>query len=409
MWWGLLLFLCKLGRLRQLDYELRDLDTEVLDNVNALAGTNQETLPVCKTLSHFLGHVGADALGKLLADMVRQLIRNKVVDRWRLEGALLVAIDGSGIASFGRRHCPYCLTQSRDGRTQYFHEVLAAQVVTASGLTLPVASAFIDNRDDRFPDTHRTETGKQDCELKAFARLAPELKKLLPQTHLCLTLDSLYACGPVMTICEENKWRYFAVFKKGSLPALWREFQAQLDLCPENVRIQPLPGGGHIEHRWINGLPYTDSKGREHTVNAILCVETTPEKRSFFAWVTNFTVTPQNVPDLAQKGGRDRWKIENDLNMQKNGGYNLEHVYGSSEELLKCFYIMLQIAHLILQLVERGSLLRQAAEKHGRSVLAVFGSLRNIARRFLDCLRYRRIPDEALNPTRPIQIRLDDL
>ena len=57
-WWGLRLFCCKLGSRRQLDFELRDDQLWVLDNVNRLAGTQQTTLPVNKTLSHFLGHVG---------------------------------------------------------------------------------------------------------------------------------------------------------------------------------------------------------------------------------------------------------------------------------------------------------------------------------------------------------------
>ena len=32
VWWGLLLFLCKLGRVRQLDFQLRDTETFVLAN-----------------------------------------------------------------------------------------------------------------------------------------------------------------------------------------------------------------------------------------------------------------------------------------------------------------------------------------------------------------------------------------
>jgi predicted secreted protein len=34
VWWGLLLFVCKLGSRRQLDFHLRDLGTAVLGNVN---------------------------------------------------------------------------------------------------------------------------------------------------------------------------------------------------------------------------------------------------------------------------------------------------------------------------------------------------------------------------------------
>ena len=68
---------------------------------------------------------------------------------------------------------------------------------------------------------------------------------------------------------------------------------------------------------------------------------------------------------------------------------------------------LLQIAHMILQLVERGSLLRRAAGQYGKAVLALYGSFRNIARRLLDCLRYRLIPGDAFDPNPRIQIRLD--
>jgi len=58
-WWGLLLFALKLRSRRQLDFDLRDPESCVLSNVNRLARTRQETLPVSGTLEHFLRHVGA--------------------------------------------------------------------------------------------------------------------------------------------------------------------------------------------------------------------------------------------------------------------------------------------------------------------------------------------------------------
>jgi hypothetical protein len=82
-------------------------------------------------------------------------------------------------------------------------------------------------------------------------------------------------------------------------------------------------------------------------------------------------------------------------NTQKNGGYELEHVFGQDEGLLRSFYYLLQIAHLILQLVEHGSLLRHAAAQYGQTVRRLYGSLRNVAARLLECLRYRVIPAEA--------------
>ena len=48
------LYLLQLGSRRQLDYELRDGGAQVLANLNRLAETAQETLPVHDTLDHFL-------------------------------------------------------------------------------------------------------------------------------------------------------------------------------------------------------------------------------------------------------------------------------------------------------------------------------------------------------------------
>src|ERR1043166_2779887 len=95
-WWGLLLFCFKLTSRRQLDFDLRDLELKVLENLNRLAGTKQSSLPVHKTLDHFLGHVGSTALDELRAHCIRQLIRNKVLDDIRLDGEFVVATDGTG-------------------------------------------------------------------------------------------------------------------------------------------------------------------------------------------------------------------------------------------------------------------------------------------------------------------------
>ena len=408
VWWGLLLFLCKLGRARQLDFQLRDPETLVLPNVNGLAGTEQESLPVYGTLAHFLGHVGSAALGQLRTGMIRQLIRNKVLDEDRLMGAFVIVSDGSGHVSFHHRHCPHCLTQTQGETTYYFHQVLEAKLVTASGLALSVGSEFIDNRHFDGATQASRERLKQDCERKAFARLASQLKRDFPQTPLCLAADALMACGPVLQTCQDNHWHYVLTFKEGSLPAVWADFQGLLKLCPQQVRRLRTPDRRDLEYRWVNGLSYVDDQSRTHTFNAIQCVQTEAGQRTTFAWITDWLLTPENVVTIAENGGRNRWTIENQgFNTQKNGGYELEHVYGQSEDLLKCFYLLLQIAHLILQLVERGSLLQRTARQYGKTVLALYGSLRNIARRLLDCLRYRLIPADAFVLHPRIQIRLD--
>lgn len=408
VWWGLLLFLCKLGRLRQLDYQLRDPETCVLANVNALAQSQLQTLPVCGTLTHFLRHVGSAAFGRLRTRLLRQLIRNKVLDDARLRGAFVVVLDGTGHVAFRQRHCPHCLTQRHGEATYYYHSVLEAKLVTPTGLALSLGSEFMDNRHLDAAPAAEPEARKQDCERKAFARLAAQLKADFPQTRLCLAGDALFACGSVFQTCQEHKWHYVLTFKSGALPAVWEDFQGLLKLCPAQVRRLRTPDERELEYRWINGLSYVDDQDRPHTFSAIQCVQIQADQRTTFAWLTDWEVTADNVIEIAEQGGRNRWKIENEgFNTQKNGGYELEHVYGADEDLLRSFYYLLQIAHLILQLVEHGSLLRHAAAQYALSVRRLYGSLRNIATRFLECLRYRFIPAEAFAPDPRIQIRLD--
>ena len=194
----------------------------------------------------------------------------------------------------------------------------------------------------------------------------------------------------------------------GGLPAVWKDFQGLLSLSPDTVRVATPSEGVRQEFRWVNDMRDTDDGEREHVFHAIQCTEWAEGKRTTFAWITNLPVTKDTVRLMAQRGGRDRWKIENQgFNVPKNGGYALEHMYGASNRLLKCFYLLLQIAHLIMQLVEKGSPLRHAAKAYGKTVVQRYGSLRNLSRRLLDCLRYALLPPESYRPTRRIQIRLD--
>lgn len=413
VWWGILLFLFRLASRRQLDYNLRDMDTHVLANLNRLAGTNQGSLPVHKTLNHFLGHVGSDPMGHLRTLLIRRLIRMKALDACRMMGRFVVALDGTGCLVFKRRHCAHCLVQKHDNATYYFHPVLEAKLVDTRGFALSMATEFIENPIP-FSEDSDYEKLKQDCESKAFHRLAPVLKRYFARTPICISGDSLHACGPAIETCEENHWSYVFTFKPGALPSVWEDFQGLLELCPENKLHIELPDGTIQDYRWVNGISYRDSNHRHHIFDAIICEETVDNQKTTFSWITNIRVTEKNVIRISVEGGRVRSKIENQgFNIQKNSGFNLEHAYSFDRENLKAFYYLLQIAHIMLQMVEMGSLLKDIARRHGiippSAGLKLFGSLGNISRRLLECFRYFLIRDDAYDPLEAarIQIRLD--
>jgi hypothetical protein len=391
-WEALAIFLLKLGSRRQVRFELAG--PEALENLNRLSGCRQETLAHGDTLNHFLGHVAPAEWEGLRRRMVRRLIRMKALDAGRLFGHLLVAVDGTGLFHFPTRHCEHCLERTVNGQAHYFHPVLEAKLVTPEGLALSIGSEFIENAE--------AGASKQDCELKAFRRLAERLHADFPQLRLCLLLDALYANGPVFDLCRANRWDFIITFKEGGLPALWTEYEALREQLPGNRRIETPAEGVRQTFAWVEDLRYTDDEDRDHRLAAFECREEKGDATTRFAWLTSLPVEAGTVAALGNRGGRLRWKIENEgFNAQKNGGFALEHVYGAGDWQMKDYYLLVQIAHLIVQLVERGDLLGDRASR-------LFGSLRAFGRRLAESLRHHLIDAEALDVAAAarIQIRL---
>jgi hypothetical protein len=392
VWTGLLVFALRLGSRRQIRFELDS--PWALENLNRLAACRQKSVPHGDTLNYLMGRLHPRELHGLRRDMVRRLVRMKVLDSGRLFGHFLIAIDGTGQLVFQKRHCPHCLQRTVGGKTLYYHHVLEAKLVTPDGLAISIATECIENADP--------EATKQDCELKAFPRLAEQLHRDFPQLRLCLLLDAIYANGPVFSLCNRYHWKFIVTFKEGSLPALWTEYQALLQLYPQNRREHQSAEGVRQSFAWVDHLPHTDDRGQTHPLRAVQCQEVDLAQRRLFAWLTNFTVEPNTAEALANRGGRLRWKIENEgFNIQKNGGFALEHAYGTSPWAIRNFYLLMQLAHLILQLLQRGSLLVGRCE-------TLFGSLRALARRLAESLRHHLIDADALDlaAAARIQIRL---
>jgi hypothetical protein len=411
IWWGIGLYLFKLGSRRQLDFDLDARGTHVLANFNRLADTQQETRPVHKTLNHFLGHTGAGPYARLRTALLRRLLRMKALAAARLQGHYVALADGTGHLCFRRPHCPQCLVQRHESYTLYMHQVLELKLLGPAGLTLSAGSEFIENADSAdTPADGSPEERKQDCELKALSRLLPALRHDFPQLRLCLSGDSLYACGRTLQLAKDYGCAYVLTFKPGQLPAVWADFQSLLPLCPKQVLERTTPEGARQVYRWVHDLSYQDSDKRTWQFHAIQCEETVAGQTTTFAWITCLHVSKRTVVEIATKGGRPRWQIENQgFNMQKNSGFNLEHVYSTDPELLKAYYLLLQIAHIILQVLEVGSLLRRLASEWGQTPGQLFGSLKNIARRLLESFRYYELRETAFDRARAarLQIRFD--
>ena len=386
IWSAVLIFLLGLRSRRQFRFESGG--PWFAANLNRLAGTAVETAPHDDTIAYYLERVDPEHLRRWPGRIVRHLIRGKVLDRWRLYGRFLVAIDGTGPLSFRQRHCEHCLTrQTAGGRALYFHHVREAKRVTAGGLAFSLTAEFIENADP--------QADRQGCELKAFTRLAQTLQHDWPQLPICLLDGALYANAGLLAICRRNRWDYIFTFKPGRLPERFAEFQTIRRLSPHN-RAGYRDDGRRQRFAWVDGL---DHQG--HRFSAFDCQELTAGGSGYFAWITSLTVGCRSVITLANQGGRLRWKIENEgFNIQKRHGYELEHAYSQHPWAAKNFYFLLQVAHAINQLMIRGSLIADFDQ--------TFGSVRNFLRRLAEALRNVPIDTRRVGPEAdPYQIRLD--
>jgi hypothetical protein len=383
---GVLLFIFRLGSRRQIKHQMRDNGTS---ETKFAAWFDVEGIPHGDTLNYSFKRLDPDEIQEVVCRMVERLIRKKVLYRWRLFDNFMIAVDGTGMLTFRERHCTNCLTRKlNNGTTIYYHPILEAKLVTANGFAFSIMTEFIENTDP--------QANKQDCELKAFYRLAERLKQRFPRLPICLLLDGLYAGGPTFQLCEDYNWRYMVVLQDKDLLNVHRSYHTVLPHVPENHKRLLL---GHMqeivqEYHWVNRIEYEDSQDRIHYLNMITCQESKPDRRgntstTNFKWLTNFVPTMTNVDTLANQGGRLRWKIENEgFNVQKNGGFNLEHPYSQNGTARQVFYFLLQIAYLIFLLMEKGSLFRKAFPNG-------VGSLKNIAFRLLEAWRNLHLSSTA--------------
>jgi hypothetical protein len=397
---GVWMFLCRLGARRQINHLLRGNGPSA---AKFRALFDVASCPHGDTVNALYARLNPAEVQEVVSRMVATLIRKKVLYRDRLlEHYFTIAIDGTGRLTFPERHCAHCLTQTHNGKTTYYHPVLEAKLVTATGLVFSVMTEFIEN-----PGENPT---KQDCELKAFYRLADQLKRRFPRLPICLLLDGLFAGGPTFALCEQYQWKYLVVLTEEDLPSVHQELELLMPLAPENhlTVYTGVQSKTKQVFRWMNDISYRDSEKREHSLSVMECLETRPKrngerKTTRFKWLTNLKVKTNNIRILTNQGGRLRWKIENEgFNVQKNGGYALEHAYSRDPNAAKVFYFMLQIAHTLAQLTEHGSLFRKAFP-------AGVGSAKNIAFRLLEAWRNLRLRTGQLEQllSARVQIRLD--
>jgi hypothetical protein len=416
LWAALIALITK--RQARMNISLQMRQEIICENLKSLCGQeNLENVPHGDTVEYLLMRLKTEELEDIQVRMIGKLIRNRVLESYRLLGQYYtIAIDGLFTHSFDYEHCEHCISRQDKitGQKVWFHAKLQASLVTPTGLCLPIVCEWIENE---------ANYDKQDCEIVAFKRLIKKIRLYYPRLSICLLLDALYGGQSIFDAIKEVDMEWIVVFKEGKWSTLYPWVMSIKDHCAkdnviqeiEEQEIQERQKRSHQE-RLMPGRPKNKKRMRitETTYTWMAGIETSYQNRSPFnvmtckevvdgvkrcdyVWLVSdgLNLDADTVKPLAQRGGRCRWKIENEgVNTQKNGGYRLEHLYSRDEVSMKIWCALIDIAHTISQLIEQGSLI----------TIKTYGSIRNMALEMFEHFRhhvFRKPP----NPPR-IQIRL---
>ena len=329
----------------------------------------KDYVPHGVTLNEFLERVEPVELEEIQKDLAYQMIRRKSFDDAKVLGKWLVLVDGTELDEGFKQKNDYYLsrTYNRGEETEikkYHRSVLEAKLYLGNNLVCSIASEFIGNTAEYNQKKMTEEVIKQDCESKAFERLAKKLKKRFPRLPIIIVADGLYVNTKVIKTCKGCGWDYIFRYKESCAPSIEECYQT----TPEKNTV------GKSEY--INGIIF-----RDEDVNVLKYTECKMKKGveviTDFAWITSIEITKKNTEKLVV-AGRNRWKIENQgFNRQKRWQGDIEHACSFNEKAQKNHYLMEQISDFIKQLYEYFFLKKNEIKKLQKNIssdlLASFG------------------------------------
>jgi len=363
MIYGILMFVFQIPSRRQANREMTA--PQFLENLRAVFPELEE-MPHQDTLQRLLAEIDVSRLETIYIEMLKGLIRKKKFKNLLHKNRYLVAIDGTQKYVMNQCWSERYLRRKicgKDGQYQYYAYVLEAVLVFSNGMVLPLFSEFLENSPE-LEAIENDEQWKQDCEIKAFYRLAKRLKEKFPKLKLTLLLDGLYARGPVMELCFKNKWDFMIVLKDGSIPCVWQEVNAlmRLDTQKENCCEKTWQGRRQI-FRWVNGIEYEYGLGRDKKVlniHVVTCDESWEEvdkkgclvtKTARHAWISSVPLSRKNVHERCNLAARKRWLHENNILKEKCQGYHYEHIFSYDFDAMRGYHYLMHIARMLNEMV----------------------------------------------------------
>lgn len=259
-------------------------DEKTVENLYFFMGDPvKEYLPHGVTENEFLERLDPENLENIQKEIAYTMIRRKTFEDARVLKKWQVLIDATELdEGYRKKNDSYLSRCYNRGEAEefikYHRSVLEAKLYLGNNLVCSIASEPIENSEEYIHQ--REEKIKQDCESKAFIRLAGKIKKSFPRLSIIITADGLYVSQKVIQICMDNGWDYIIRYKEGCATSIAREYE----VLPEKEKA-----GSEIEYQ--NQIMFQNTD-----VNLIYYREKKigtdgKEKITEFAWITNIPIT----------------------------------------------------------------------------------------------------------------------
>jgi len=333
-----------------------------------------ESIPHNDSLNRLLASINVTQIEQAHINLVRRLIRNKKFSRYLVNLCYPIAIDGTQKFKRDEIWSEECsgrtVGKGETTRPQYYVYILEASLVFHNGLIIPLMSEFLEYTKGDISEK------KEDCEIKAFKRLAGRLKNEFKRLNIMILLDGLYPNGPIMEICRKNKWDFMIVLQDKSLPTVWSEFYGLQKLQTEQ-KIKMNWGERRQEFEWINDIEYYygQNQKKHMTLHVVTCKESWEEvdsssceiiiRTSRHAWISSKPLTEDNVHDRCNLLARHRWGIETNILIEKRHGYQYEHCFSYNWNAMKGYHYLMRLAHLFNVLSEYSESLSSQIKETG--------------------------------------------
>ena len=235
---------------------------------------------------------------------------------------------------------------------------------------------------------------KQDCELNASKRMLPRFRQTYPRLPVRIIADSLYPSIGLIELCEKENLEYIFVLKDKKIPTLLTEFLTLVSM-PEGNREIMESNEKIVLTLWENEIDY---KGKEINVIRQITKDKKTGKYSKWMWITNREITRKNLYKIIYCAKlRDYIENQGFREQKITSGIDLEHVYSKDIRAIKVIYTIIQITHLILQIIGHSDICGEFNEK--------YGSVKVFRRKFYAHLTEKDINIEIIQIK--IQIRFD--